>query len=93
MTDPLIFERILGKPPETVFDAFTSDGGQSAVYGNDAPGWVVRNQADVRIGGAWTIEFGPSPNEIYHHRHVFKAIECPRRLLLATTETRLDARS
>ncbi len=90
MTEPLIFERILGKPPETVFDAFTSDGGQRAFYGNDAPGWVVRSKADVRLGGAWTIDFGPSPKEIYRHRHVFEAIERPRRLLLATTETRLD---
>ena len=28
--------------------------------------------------------------ELYHHRHVFKAIERPRRILMTTTETRLD---
>ncbi len=90
MTDPLIFERVLGKPPQTVFDAFISDGGQRAFYGNDAPGWVVRNEAAVRVGGVWTIDFGPSLDEVYRHRHVFEAIERPHRLLLATTETRLD---
>lgn len=90
MTDPLIFECVVGEPPETVFDAFTSDGGQRAFYGNDAPGWVVRNEADVRVDGAWTIDFGPSPDEIYRHHHVFEAIERPQRLLLATSETRLN---
>ena len=70
MTDPLMFERVLSKPPQAVFDAFISDGGQLAFYGNDAPGWVVRNQADVRVGGVWTVDFGPSPDEVYRHRHV-----------------------
>ena len=85
-----MFERVLSKPPQAVFDAFISDGGQLAFYGNDAPGWVIRNQADVRVGGVWTVDFGPSPDEVYRHRHVFEAIERPHRLLLATTETRLD---
>jgi uncharacterized protein YndB with AHSA1/START domain len=90
VTGPLIFERVVGESPETVFDAFTSDGGQRAFYGNDAPGWVIRHEADVRVDGAWTIDFGPSPDEIYRHHHVFEAIERPQRLLLATTETRFD---
>jgi hypothetical protein len=34
--------------------------------------------------------FGPSPERLYRHRHVFETIDRPRRLLLSTTETRLD---
>ena len=34
--------------------------------------------------------FGPSPSRLYRHEHVFRAIERPRRLVLATTEIRLD---
>ena len=36
------------------------------------------------------ILFGPAPDQLYHHQHVFKVIDRPRRLLLSTTEMRLD---
>jgi uncharacterized protein YndB with AHSA1/START domain len=39
------------------------------------------------------VEFGPSRSELHRHRQVFEAIERPRRLLLASTETRLDGSS
>ena len=35
----------------------------------------------------------PVPGELYHHRHVFEAIERPHRILIASTETRLDGSS
>jgi Activator of Hsp90 ATPase homolog 1-like protein len=41
----------------------------------------------------WIVEFGPSPRELYRHRHVFEVIERPYRLVLASTETRLDGLS
>jgi uncharacterized protein YndB with AHSA1/START domain len=90
VTDDLRYERIIGASPEVVFDAFTSPGGQTAFYGTDDSGWVVRSDSDVRVGGVWTIAFGPSPERLYRHRHLFEVIERPRRLVLATTETRLD---
>lgn len=90
MSDELRYERLVGAPPHVVFDAFTSAGGQLAFYGQDDPGWIVRSESDVRAGGAWTIAFGPSPERLYRHRHVFEVIERPTRLVLSTTETRLD---
>jgi uncharacterized protein YndB with AHSA1/START domain len=89
----LRYERLIQASPTRVFDLFTSPAGQREVYGNDAPGWVVDSRCDLRVGGAWEITFGPSPAELYRHRHVFEAIERPSRLLLATTETRLDGSS
>ena len=90
MTDDVRYERIIAAPPEVVFDALTSAGGQRAFYGEDDPGWIVRSESEVREGGVWTILFGPSAEQLYEHRHVFVAIDRPRRLLLSTTETRLD---
>jgi uncharacterized protein YndB with AHSA1/START domain len=90
MTDDLLYERIIAAQPEVVFDAFTSADGQLAFYGEDDAGWIVRSESEVRVGGAWTIRFGPSPEQLYRHRHVFVAIDRPRSLLLSTTETRLD---
>jgi uncharacterized protein YndB with AHSA1/START domain len=90
MTGDPRYERMIAASPEEVFDAFTSAGGQHAFYGQDDPGWIVRSESEVRVGGAWTIVFGPSPERLYRHQHVFEVIERPRRLLLSTTETRLD---
>ena len=81
MSHELKFERLIGAPPEQVFDAFTDPDGQREFYGTDAPGWIVDSRCELRVGGVWSISFGPSPDELYHHRHVFEAIERPRRLL------------
>jgi uncharacterized protein YndB with AHSA1/START domain len=90
LTDDLRYERIVQAPPNVVFDALTGAGGQIAFYGQDDPGWIVRSECELRIGGAWTVAFGPSPERLYRHRHVFEVIDRPRRLLLSTTEMRLD---
>ena len=89
----LKFERLIKAPVERVFDAFISAEGQREFYGQDAPGWIVESSCDLRVGGVWTISFGRSPSELYQHRHVFQAIERPRRILMTTTEIRLDGSS
>jgi uncharacterized protein YndB with AHSA1/START domain len=86
----LRFERLIAASPERVFDAFTDPAGQREFYGQDAAGWIVDSRCDLRVGGVWSVSFGPSPDELYHHRHVFEAIDRPHRILMITTETRLD---
>ena len=90
MSRELRYERLIEASPARAFDLFTSPAGQHAFYGNDAPGWVVDSRCELCVGGVWEIAFGSSLGELYQHRHVFEAIERSRRLLLATTETRLD---
>jgi uncharacterized protein YndB with AHSA1/START domain len=89
----LRFERLISAPPERVFDAFTDPAGQREFYGTDEPGWIVESSCDLRVGGVWTVRFGPGPDRLYRHDHVFEAIERPRRILIACTETRLDGSS
>jgi uncharacterized protein YndB with AHSA1/START domain len=89
----LRFERLIAATPERVFDAFTHPVGQREFYGQDAAGWIVDSRCDLRVGGVWSVSFGPSPDELYHHRHVFEVIDRPRRILIASTETRLDGSS
>ncbi len=93
MSLDLRFERHIAAPPERVFDAFTDPAGQHDFYDTDEPGWVVDSRCDLRVGGVWSVEFGPSRDELYHHRHTFTLIERPRRLRMTTTETRLDGSS
>jgi uncharacterized protein YndB with AHSA1/START domain len=87
------FARLIDARPEEVFDAFTDPEGQEAFYGKDDLGWIVRSECDLRVGGVWAVQFGPSARELYRHRHVFEVIERPHRLVLASTETRLDGSS
>jgi uncharacterized protein YndB with AHSA1/START domain len=82
--------RLIDATPEEVFDAFTNPDGKEAFYGQDDPGWIVRSRPDLHVGGAWTVDFGPSPRGVYRHHHVFAVIDRPRRLLVSTTETRMD---
>jgi uncharacterized protein YndB with AHSA1/START domain len=90
MTEPLRIERVIDAPPDVVFETFLTDDGQAAFYGQDDPDWVLESDCDPRVGGVWTITFGPARHHLYRHRHVFEVIERPRRLLLATTESRPD---
>ena len=93
MSRELSFERLIAAPRERVFDAFTSPEGQREFYGQDSVGWIVESRCDLRVGGVWSIAFGPSPDALYQHRHVFEEIDRPRRIRLTTTETRLDGSS
>jgi uncharacterized protein YndB with AHSA1/START domain len=90
MSHDVRFAREIDAAFEAVFDAFTQHGGQEAFYGKDDPGWIVESECDLRVGGAWTVTFGPSRNELYRHEHLFRVIDPPHRLLLDTTETRGD---
>ena len=93
MSLDLRFERLIRAAPERVFDAFTDPDGQREFYGKDRAGWIVDSRCDLRVGGVWAISFGSSADELYHHRHVFEVIDRPRRIVLASTETRLDGSS
>jgi uncharacterized protein YndB with AHSA1/START domain len=89
----LRFERLIGASPERVFDAFTDPAGQREFYGQDTPGWIVDSSCDLRVGGVWSVSFGPSREELYHHRHVFEVIDRPHRIVMTSTEIRLDGAS
>jgi uncharacterized protein YndB with AHSA1/START domain len=93
MTYELRFERVIEAGREVVFDMFTEPDGQLAFYQGPEPAWIVRSHCDLRVGGEWLVEFGPSADRLYRHRHVFEVIERPHRLRMATTETRLDGSS
>ena len=67
--------------------------GLEEMYGAGDPGWIVESEGEVRVGGAWSVAFGPSREELYRFTHVFRAIERPRRVAFATTETAPDGTS
>lgn len=84
MTHELRLERLLNAPPEVVFDAFTDPDAQQELYA-DAPDWIVRADCDLRVGGRWTISFGPPGSEPARETNLFQEVDRPKRLAYASS--------
>jgi uncharacterized protein YndB with AHSA1/START domain len=82
----LKLERVFDAVPEVVFDAFTDPDAQRELYA-EAPDWIVRSECDLRVGGRWTIEFGPPGGTPAREVCVFEVVERPRRLVYTSTMT------
>ena len=84
MSLDLQLERVYDATPEVVFDAFTDPNAQKELYA-DAPDWIVESECDLRLGGRWTIAFGPPGSEPARETNVFLAIDRPRRLVYTSS--------
>jgi uncharacterized protein YndB with AHSA1/START domain len=85
----LRLERLYDAAPEVVFDAFTDPDAQQELYA-DAPDWIVEAECDLRVGGRWTIAFGPPGGTPARETNVFEVVDRPRRLVYASTMTMPD---
>jgi uncharacterized protein YndB with AHSA1/START domain len=92
MSQDLRLERVYDAPPEVVFDAFTDPEAQKELYA-DAPDWVVSSTIDLRVGGRWTIEFGPPGGPAARETSVFQVVDRPRRLVYTATMRMPDGTS
>lgn len=84
MSHELRLERRVDGAPEVVFDAFTDPDAQRELYA-DAPDWIVESACDLRVGGRWTISFGPPGREPARETNVFEEVDRPRRLAYRST--------
>jgi uncharacterized protein YndB with AHSA1/START domain len=89
MSHDLRLERVYRAPPELVFDAFTDPDAQKELYA-DAPDWIVEADCDLRVGGRWTVTFGPPGATPARESNVFQVVDRPRRLVYASTMTMPD---
>jgi uncharacterized protein YndB with AHSA1/START domain len=78
--------------PEEVFDAYTDPDAQREWY-QDQPGWVVEAECDLRVGGRWTVAFGPPGSDPYRETNVFEQVDRPWRLVYTSTVTMPDGSS
>ena len=83
MTHELRIERLLDAPPELVFDTLVDPEAQHELYDHQMEGWGLLSwEMDLRVGGTWTIRFGPADGSSEPDRltSVFTEIDRPRRL-------------
>jgi uncharacterized protein YndB with AHSA1/START domain len=84
MTYELRIERLFDAPPELVFDTLVDPGAQEELFADQVPGWSLReSEIDLRVGGTWTIVFGPAEGggEPDRLTSVFTEVDRPRRLV------------
>ncbi len=84
MSHDLRMERVYDATPEVVFDAFTDPEAQKELYA-DAPDWVVESECELRVGGRWTIAFGPPGSTPARETNLFQVVDRPRRLVYTST--------
>ncbi len=89
MSHDLKLERLYDAAAEVVFDAFTDPQAQRELYA-DAPDWIVESDCDLRVGGRWTIAFGPPGTTPARETNVFQVVDRPRRLVYRSTMTMPD---
>jgi uncharacterized protein YndB with AHSA1/START domain len=77
-------ERVYDATPEVVFDAFTDPEAQKELYA-DAPDWVVESECELRVGGRWSIAFGPPGSTPARETNLFQVVDRPRRLVYTST--------
>jgi uncharacterized protein YndB with AHSA1/START domain len=92
VTHDLRVERAYDAAPEVVFDAFTDPRAQWEMYA-DEPDWIVQSECDLRVGGRWTIEFGPPDGSPSRETCVFEVVDRPRRLVFRSTMVLPDGSS
>jgi uncharacterized protein YndB with AHSA1/START domain len=84
LSHDLRMERVYDATPEVVFDAFTDPEAQKELYA-DAPDWVVESECELRVGGRWSIAFGPPGSTPARETNLFQVVDRPRRLVYTST--------
>jgi len=82
-TYELKIERVFDAPSELVFDTLIDPEAQDVLFNDQVQGWrLLKSEIDLRVGGAWTIVFGPADGKSATGRldNVFTEIDRPRRL-------------
>jgi uncharacterized protein YndB with AHSA1/START domain len=84
MTNELRIERLFDAPPELVFDTLVDPDAQEDLFSGQVEGYELREwEIDLRVGGTWTIVYGPVDGGAQPDRltSVFTEIDRPRRLV------------
>lgn len=88
MTYDLKIERLLDAPAELVFDTIVDPSAQEEIYAGLVEGWSLgRFDIDLRVGGTWRWELGPTEGEgpVDVVTLVFTEVDRPRRLAYTGT--------
>jgi uncharacterized protein YndB with AHSA1/START domain len=85
-TTSVRIERIIDAPAEAVFRAWTDPEAMLVWYAEGGDDPVVRVvEHDLRVGGAFCVEFGPRGGEPFVESGIYLEIDPPRLLVMANS--------
>jgi uncharacterized protein YndB with AHSA1/START domain len=85
-------ERIVNVTPDAAFKHWVDAEARRRWYAPDESWIVVEAETDLRVGGAWRVLFGPSPDELYLEHGVFEEVDPPNRVVYTTRYEYPDGR-
>jgi uncharacterized protein YndB with AHSA1/START domain len=93
MTDEttLRIERVIDAPPEVVFRLWTTPEAMERWYRDGDDHIAKVTELDLRVGGRYRVEFGPTGQAPFVETGVYLEIEPPRRLVMSETLDGVDA--
>ena len=85
-------ERVVNTTPDAAFKHWVDAEARRRWYAPDNTWTVETAETDLRVGGAWHVRFGPTPEEMYVERGVFEEIDPPHRVVYTTVYEFPDGR-
>jgi uncharacterized protein YndB with AHSA1/START domain len=85
-------QRLIDAPIEVTFHEWT-DPESRRQWSAPGAGWKTEATSDLRVGGLWSVRFGPSPDETYAVGGVYQVVDPPRRLVYSSVFRYPDGRS
>ena len=84
------FERLVDAAPGVAFDLWNDAEARVRWHKPDS-GWIVEASTDLRVGGTWRVEFGPSADELTIEEGSYEVVDRPH-LVVYTCTHRLAGR-
>lgn len=73
-------QRVIDATPAATFHHWVDPRARRGWYAPE-DGWIVEAETDLRVGGAWSVSFGPAQEEMYRDEGVFEVVDPPQRLV------------
>jgi uncharacterized protein YndB with AHSA1/START domain len=78
-------QRIVNVTPDAAFKHWVDAEARHRWYAPDDSWIIAEAETDLRVGGAWRVQFGPTPDEIYVEHGVFEEVDPPHRVVYTPT--------
>lgn len=85
-------QRLIDAPIEVTFRQWT-DPESRRHWCAPEDGWIAEATSDLRVGGAWSVRFGPSPDEMYRVDGEYQEVDPPHCLVYSSVFRYPDGRS
>lgn len=85
-------QRLIDAPIEFTFHQWT-DPEARRQWSAPEDGWITEGTSDLRVGGVWSVGFGPTAEEMYTVDGAYEEVDPPNRLVYSSVFRYPDGRS